>query len=216
MLLTMVDDPWLQVMKDWFLGLEEEVFVVDTHPGVRNQNPPPHAEMWRVRTSQYFDFIGQRRSLGLPGDIYETEPEFLMQPLELQPAETAISDLSNHQLEPEVLVQPLVDQPAETAVPDPSNQPVESDVLVQPLVQDTAEAANQDPSALPTEHGFLMEPLVHQPAETAMLELSAHQTQPESLMQPLVDQPAATAIPEPSSEQVPDLISIPLEVEAHA
>ncbi|KAK9861127.1 hypothetical protein WJX84_011284, partial [Apatococcus fuscideae] len=85
---------FLEVFKDWFLGVEEEVFIVDTHPGVRHQRPPPDEDMWAFRTKLYFDFADERKSLGLPADIYQTEPEFLMQPLVPQPAEIPIPELS--------------------------------------------------------------------------------------------------------------------------
>ena len=69
------------MFKDWFLGFEEEVFVVDSHQGVRPQEPPRNEAQWSHRGLQYFKFVEERRAVGLPPDIYETEPDFLMEPL---------------------------------------------------------------------------------------------------------------------------------------
>ena len=71
----------LQVLKEWFLGFGEEVFIVDSHQGVRLQEPSEHKARCSDRGLRYLDVAKQRRAMGLPPDIYETEPDFLMEPL---------------------------------------------------------------------------------------------------------------------------------------
>lgn len=82
----------MQVFKDWFLGFEEEVFIVDNHPGVRPHEAPSNEAQWSHRGLQYFKFAEARRDLGLPADIHETEPDFLMAPLPNQALEAAAVD----------------------------------------------------------------------------------------------------------------------------
>ncbi len=85
----------IQVFKDWFLGFEEEVFIVDSHPGVRPQEPPKNEAQWNSRGLQYWQSAEDRRALGLPADISETEPDFLMEPLlNEQPQAAATADIS--------------------------------------------------------------------------------------------------------------------------
>lgn len=99
-----------QVFKDWFLGIEDEVFVLDGHQGVRHQAAPPHEASWQVRGQQYADFSRERSSLGLPADIYQTEPDFLMQPLVHRAAESTTAEPVEEPLEAK-LAYPLEAEP---------------------------------------------------------------------------------------------------------
>ena len=90
---------FIQVFTDWFLGIEDEVFILDGHQGVRHQAAPPHEASWQVRGQQYADFSQERSRLGLPADIYQTEPEFLMQPLVHHAAEVSTAKPAGEPLE---------------------------------------------------------------------------------------------------------------------